>query len=456
MLDRAVAKGVLTAEAAAAARTESIPKRRRDFPQLAPHLADRTRASDPDQTIHRVSIDRDLQHSLEALLADRVSAMPPAVSAAIMVADHRTGEIVASIGSPGFSHESRHGFIDMSLAVRSPGSTLKPLIYGLAFENGIAHPESLVEDRPTSFGGYVPTNFDEGYYGTITVRKALQQSLNVPAVVLLDAVGPAQLLSRMRRAGMRTDLPPGKAPGLAIGLGGIGTRLVDLVALYAAMARGGEAIPLTTSGPLPEKGARVLAPGAAWQVTDVLAGAPAPVAASNGVLAFKTGTSYGYRDAWAVGYDGAHVIGVWIGRPDAAPVPGIAGIRTAAPMLFEAFNRLKPEAEPFAPPPSDVLTVTTAELPAPLRTVRGTGRTVAPGPEIAFPPNGARVAVGSGMLAMKVRAGRPPFTWLVDGVPVETMSLEREIAWRPDGPGFVGISVIDAAGEAARAQIFVE
>ena len=457
VLARAVDKGVLTAGAATAARTESLPSRRRDFPQLAPHLADRTRLADRERTIHRLSIDRDLQDSLERLLAARVTSMPAAVSAAILVADHRTGEIVASVGSPGLGFENRHGFIDMTEAVRSPGSTLKPLIYGLAFENGIAHPSSLIEDRPTSFGGYVPTNFDEGYYGTITVRHALQRSLNVPAVVLLDAVGPAQLLARMRRAGMRTELPPGKAPGLAIGLGGIGTRLTDLVALYAAIARGGEAVALTTEpAAAPGRGARVLARGAAWQVADVLAGAPAPVAASNGMLAFKTGTSYGYRDAWAIGFDGRHVIGIWVGRPDAAPVPGITGIRTAAPLLFEAFTRLKPRAEPFAPPPGGVLTVPTAELPAPLRQVRGTGRALATGPEIAFPPDGARVAVGGGVLALKVRAGRPPFTWLVDGVPVETQSLDREIAWRPGGPGFVGISVIDATGEAARTRVFVE
>ena len=137
-------------------------------------------------------------------------------------------------------------------------------------------------------------------------------------------------------------------------------------------------------------------------------------------------------------------------------MPRITGITTAAPLLFEAFTRLKPEAEPFAPPPGDVLIVSNAELPAPLREVRTPGRTADTGPEIAFPPDGARVAVGGGALALKVRSGRPPFTWLVDGRPVETQSLEREIAWRPQGPGFVGISVIDALGEAARARVFVE
>lgn len=456
VLARAVTKGVIEAEEAAAARTETVPTRRRDFPKYSPHLADRTRAADPASGVHRLTVDRRVQAALEALLRNRVAALPKAASAAIVVADHRTGEILASIGSPGLDFATRHGFIDMTRAVRSPGSTLKPLIYGLAFENGIAHPASLIEDRPTDFAGYVPTNFDEGYHGTITVRAALQRSLNVPAVILLDAVGPAQMLARMRRARMDVRLPPGKAPGLAIGLGGIGVTLTDLVQMYAGIARGGQAIALTTVPGDPTTGAQILKPGAAWQVGDVLAGVPAPVAGANGQLAYKTGTSYGYRDAWAVGFDGAHVIGVWVGRADAAPVPRITGIKTAAPLLFEAFTRLKPKAEPLPSPPGDVLTVGTAELPKPLQQVRAPGRVVATGPKIAFPPNGSRVAVGGGALALKVRAGRPPFTWLVNGVPVETQSLDREIAWRPDGPGFVGISVIDALGEAARARVFVE
>ena len=456
VLARAVAKGALDAGDAKAASTEALPKRRRAFPQLSPHLADRTRRAARETSVHQLTIDRTLQSGLEALVRARITALPKAVSAAIVVADHKTGQILASVGSPGLNFADRHGFIDMTRAIRSPGSTLKPLIYGLAFEGGVAHPSSLIEDRPTNFAGYVPTNFDEGYHGTITVRAALQRSLNVPAVVLLDAVGPAQMLARMRRAGMATRLPPGRAPGLAIGLGGIGTSLTDLVELYAAIARGGQAVTLTTTPGDTVTGARVMSAKAAWQVADILAGAPAPVTASTGQLPFKTGTSYGYRDAWAVGFDGNHVIGVWVGRADAAPVPKITGIKTAAPLLFEAFSRLKLKPDPLAAPPDDVLILSTAELPAPLARVRTPGNTAATGPEIAYPPNGARVTVGAGILALKVRAGRPPFTWLVNGQPIETRSLEREITWRPDGPGFVGIAVIDAMGDAARTRVFVE
>ena len=459
VLARAVKFGALDSGEARAAMTEPLPGHRRDFPRFAPHLADRVLAAADTQGAHRTPIDGDLQAGLEALLAERADQMPAAMSAALMVADHRTGEVLASVGSPGFDHGARQGFVDMTQAVRSPGSTLKPLIYGLAFEAGLAHPESRIEDRSIAFGRYVPTNFDDDYFGTVSVRTALQKSLNVPAVTLLDGVGPARLMARMRRAGARAELPPGKGPGLAVGLGGVGLRLTDLMAIYVAIARGGEAVALQDGSGIGAlvSPARVLDRGAAWQVADVLAGAPAPVAASNRQLAYKTGTSYGHRDAWAVGFDGSHVIGVWLGRPDAAPVPGITGIKDAAPLLFEAFSRLKAVPEPFAPPPEDVLIVSYSELPLPMREVHGPRGTVLDrGPKIAFPPDGARVERSGDLLALKVRDGAPPFTWLIDGRPVETMGMERETVHTVRGRGYVSISVVDAQGLSARTRVFVD
>ncbi len=458
VLARAVAEGALAEGDALAARREPVPTERRPFPALAPHLADRIVAQAPAAAVHRLTLSAGLQRRLEALVADRAGALPPGASAALLVADHATGEILASVGSPGLLAADRSGWIDMTQAVRSPGSTLKPLIYGLAFELGLAHPESLIDDRPITFGHWTPTNFDDDYHGTLSVREALQRSLNVPAVTLLDAVGPAQLLARMRRAGAPGLLPPGRAPGLAIGLGGIGLSLRELVQLYAAIARGGEGIALH-HGPErpPAPGARVLAPGAAWQVADILAGAPAAMASPAGQIAFKTGTSYGHRDAWALGFDGRYVVGVWVGRPDAAAVPGITGIAQAAPLLFEAFARLGPAPVPLRAPPPDVLTVGQAGLPPPLRHVRARGGGSGPiGPEIIYPPDGARVDLAGGMpLAVKIRNGAPPFTWLVNGSPVETGGIDREIATAA-ARGFVSIAVIDAGGRAARAQVTVE
>ena len=226
-----------------------MPDARRPFPMLAAHTAGAARPPRrPDIAIHHLTIDAACRAALESLAAERAEALSGSVSVAIIVADHRTGEILASVGSSGLFDEARDGFIDMTRAVRSPGSTLKPLIYGLAFEQGVAHPETLIEDGPVDFAGYDPENFDREFHGTVTMRRALQLSLNVPAIQLLEAVGPARLVARMRRAGATPVLSDISPPGLAVGLGGVGVTLTDLVAIHAAIGRGGQAVPLTLRG----------------------------------------------------------------------------------------------------------------------------------------------------------------------------------------------------------------
>src|SRR5262249_45452180 len=147
----------------------------------------------------------------------------------------------AHVGSPGYLDEDRRGAVDMTGAVRSPGSTLKPLIYGLAFEAGLAHPDTLIEDRPTRFGAYVPKNFDQDWHGMVPLRMDVAQSLNMPAVKVLVVLGPQKLLGRLAQAGITPVLPKGAEPSLAIALGGLGLKLSDLALLYAGLARGGEA-----------------------------------------------------------------------------------------------------------------------------------------------------------------------------------------------------------------------
>jgi penicillin-binding protein 1C len=456
-------RGIIDATEEAAARRELVPGARRLFPMLAAHAAERAVRARPDRGVHRLTFDADLQGRLEALAAERAAALGPKVSVAILVADHRDGQVRASVGSAGLLDEPREGFIDMTRALRSPGSTLKPLIYGLAFEAGIAHPESLIEDRPSGFSGYAPANFDRVFHGTVTVRRALELSLNVPAVQVLEAVGPARLVSRMRRAGAAPVLPDLSPPGLAIGLGGIGVRLADLVAIYAAIARGGRPVALTEDleASTPRLASRVLDEPAAWYLTSILAGAPAPANSSPGELAFKTGTSYGYRDAWALGFDGRHVVGVWVGRPDGASVPGLAGIDGAAPILIDAFARLGTRA-PLPPSPPGVLVTSSSRLPPPLRRVQGkTTGTEAGGPQIAFPPDGARVELGlsgaaDASLTLKVRNGTPPFAWYANGAPIGREPQARSTRWQPDGRGFATIAVVDARGQSNRVTVFLE
>lgn len=467
VLDRMVIAGVLGAEEAEAAMTERVPVARRDFPMLAAHLTERALAANPQESAIRLTLDRDLQASLEALARDRAAAFGPKLSMAIVVADHMSGAILASVGSPGLLEDERAGHVDMTLAVRSPGSTLKPLIYGLAFEEGLAHPSSLIEDRPTAFGAYAPQNFDGHFRGTVTMREALIESLNIPAIVSLDAVGPARLVARMKRAGVTITLPALSSPGLAVGLGGVGITLRDLVQLYAAIARGGAPVALrdgVVPTPPVNQGPPMLEPDAAWQVADILAAVPPPNNGSPGLVAYKTGTSYGYRDAWAVGFDGRHVVGVWIGRPDGTPVPGLSGISGAAPILFEAFTRIGPRRAPLKPQPSGVLVASTAELPPPLRRFRHPDEKVVTrdtGPEIAFPLEGVTVDLGiragdPSPLVIKVRNGAPPFTFFANGVPVGRSPFSRAESWQPDGAGFVTLSVVDSTGRSDRVTVFVE
>jgi penicillin-binding protein 1C len=467
VLDRAVIAGVLEPEEAEAAKTEPVPVARQDFPLLAAHLAEAAIRVDSNAPVHQLTVDRQRQIAYERLAADRAEAFGADVSVAILLVDHRTGEIIASVGSAGLLDLEREGFVDMTRAVRSPGSTLKPFIYGLAFELGLALPASLIEDRPTGFGNYAPVNFDGYYRGTVTIREALEQSLNVPAVVVLNEVGPALLVSRLRRAGAEPVLPDLTAPGLAIGLGGVGVTLRGLVGAYAAIANGGLPVALDDGIERPSRFAAllpVLDPISAWYVADILAGVPPPVTASIGRVAYKTGTSYGYRDAWAVGFDGRHAIGVWVGRPDGSPVPGLTGIGAAAPILFEAFDRIGAPTEPLLSPPAGVASLTTAQIPEPIRRFRVADATVIetdPLPEIFFPVDGARVDLGLGRgagnaLVIKVRNGSPPFTFLANGLPIARSDFAREESWLPDGPGFVTLAVIDGDGRSDRVTVFLE
>ncbi len=456
VLARATKDGIITADQARAAETEPVPTTRRPFPALAPHLSDRVIAAEPQIRRHQTTIDKPLQIALENLAAETVAGQGARLQVGIVIADHRTGEVLASVGSAAYTADQRQGFVDMTTALRSPGSTLKPLIYGLAFDEGLAQPETLIDDKPTDFSGYRPQNFDKQFRGTLRVREALQQSLNLPAVALTEALGPAKLLQALDRAQMKSALPAGQ-PGLAVALGGIGVTLEDMVQLYVAIARGGISRPLThMRNHDSQDGQRVITAASAWQVADILAGLAPPPGAPENRLAYKTGTSYGNRDAWAIGFDGANVIGVWMGRPDGTPVPGAFGADLAAPVLFQAFARLKPRLTPQPPPPPETLLVANAQLPQPLRHFRSRSAAFEPdanAPAIGFPPDGAEVELLAEGLMVRVEGGTAPFTWLANGTPVSTADQDRETVLADLGKGFFTLSVIDAEGRSARASV---
>ncbi len=470
VLVRGLQAGVFSQASVEAAQARPVPTARKRFPQLAPHVARETIVRSPRRESHRLTLDRDLQRALETLARDRAIALGPSHSLAILVVEHRTGDVIAHVGSAEFLDTARSGHIDMIKAIRSPGSTLKPIVYGLAFDAGLAHPETLIDDRPARFGTYAPRNFDKAFQGTVTVRDALQRSLNVPAVKMMHALGPMRFAARLERAGTPLALPKGGKPGLAVALGGTGIRLADLARLYAAIARGGEPVDLhyqrerelDLSAP---RNARLLSPVSAWYLSDMLSAAPAPTNATTGRIAFKTGTSYGYRDAWAVGFDGRHTIAVWAGRPDGMASPGLSGILTAAPILHDAFSRLGGQLEPLPRAPRGSVIATTADLPPPLRFFGAEGKDSrspsGTAPKIAFPPNGAEVALSSqtdsfSPLPLKAEGGRLPLTWFANGVPVNSQARKRIAFWQPDGGGFVKLTVMDRAGRTDSVTFKVE
>ena len=452
VLARAQAVGVIDADAARAAMRETLPAIRRPFPASAPHLADRLRTSEPERVVHRTTLDADLQAALEDLAEDALPGLPRHVTVAILVAHQDSGRVLASVGSADYTSDARRGFVDMTQALRSPGSTLKPLVYGLAFSDGMAHPETLLHDRPATFAGYAPRNFDNTFRGPVSAREALQASLNLPVVELTHALGPPRVMAALRQAGITAEVP-GDVPGLAVTLGGLGMNLEGLVQLYAGIARGGEALALAVVEGAAQPRAQLMTPEAAWHVGDVLSGAPRSARLPDWPLAFKTGTSHGHRDALALGFDGAHVVGVWAGRADGAPVPGMYGAEVAAPILFEVFARLgqRPVALPPAPP--GTLQAANAELPAHLRQLGARLVETEDAPRVTFPPDGAALEPLAGGILARVERGRAPFTWFANGAPVVRVSFEREERLELEGPGFVTLAVVDAEGRAARVQV---
>ncbi len=471
VLARMAEGGFIASGEVARAAAVSITARRLALPAFAPHLAQRVRQMRPRARIHKVTLSRPVQQALEQVASEAARRLGPGLSVAIMLADADTGDVLAEVGSAGLLEERRAGWIDMTGVPRSPGSALKPFIYALALEDGLVLPETLIEDRPASFDGYRPRNFDLTYQGDVSVRRALQLSLNVPAVRLLQATVPSRLLGRLHRAGVVPVLPQNKAPGLAIGLGGVGVTLKDLVQAYTVFANNGRAATLgdgATGTPSAASGRAMFSSVASWHVADILSGVAPPRGTARLPIAYKTGTSYGNRDAWSIGFDGRYVLGVWVGRADGAPVPDLSGITVAAPVLFDGFARSGLKLEPLPSAPAGAVRIEAADLPVALR------RFTAPdaglpqlGPHdaalhIVYPPDGAHVDLGlaSGKavqpLMLKLQGGRAPFRLLANGVPVAEPLRSRSGLWDARGVGFSRLSVVDARGRSASINVYLE
>jgi penicillin-binding protein 1C len=435
LLARAAGAGGVTAEERAAALGAAVPAGRQPMPRLAPHLArELARGAAPGSRI-ATTLDRDLQRAAERIAAEALRALPERASVALILAETATREVRALVGGA-FGAEGRAGMLDLTRAVRSPGSALKPFVYALAFEQGIARPESVLADLPLRFGGYAPENFDRGFAGRVTAADALRRSLNLPAVALLNEVGPIRFAALLKAAGAPPRLPPAAEPTLPLALGGAGMTLRGMVGLYATLGDGGRAAPLVVEPGAARERAPVLAPRIAAEVAALLVqgfpgGGPPGVA-------WKTGTSWGGRDGWALGLDARHVGGVWIGRPDGTPIPALTGRSLALPVLARGFALLP--AAPLSPRQVRPAPTAFAEPPDRLR--------------LLFPMPGAVLEEG-GPVTIRAAGGRRPLTFLVDGAPIAAERARREVGWTPPGPGQYRITVLDAEGAAARAEFRV-
>ena len=372
VLNRMAALGVWTRAEVHDAEIESVAARSLQSPLSAALLAERLHEQKPQARRITTTIDAELQRALEARVTAYLAHLPDRTSAALLVVDNATLEARAYVGSAAFADEQRLGHVDMVRAWRSPGSTLKPFLYGLALDDGLIDSESLLIDAPQSFGTYRPGNFEMAYNGPIGAAEALRLSLNVPAVDLIDRIGPTRFVARLANAGLTVRLPRGVDPNLSVILGGAGVRMEDLAGAYTALNRGGVAGRVRYRVNDPTTDRRVLSDGAAWIVRDILEANPRPGyspgtfdSGTRPRVAWKTGTSYGFRDAWALGATRRYTVAVWIGRPDGTPLPGQYGAVTALPLMFQVVDSLPRSAISAVPepPPS---TVTQAEVCWPL------------------------------------------------------------------------------------------
>jgi penicillin-binding protein 1C len=460
VLDKMIRAGGVTEAEAAEADGEPLPGRAA-FPALAWHAAgEMARAAPRHEASVLTTIDANLQARLEPLAAATARAQGPEDTAAILVVEIENRAVRGAVGSGGLTRPG--GWIDMTQAVRSPGSTLKPFIYGFAFDDGLAAPDTQMADAPKRFGDYQPENFDRMFRGKVTAREALANSLNVPAVELLEKLGASSFEARVDGAGVHLVRPHAYArtAGLALALGGVGVSLRDLAVLYAALGDGGVAKPLAwtqaeAARRPKQRGARLMRAEAADQVLAILRETPppvgsTPVALTRGrpAMAFKTGTSYGFRDALAAGIVGRYVVVVWTGRADGGARGGLTGRDAALPLLFDVADLLDTTVSaprPIAPP----------RAPQALARLEA----VSTGPRLIFPPDGATVQVdgfGAGSRGLVLAAGGEDLSWYVAGEPLKADPVSGRVIWRPATAGFYRIQVVDGEGRKASARVRVK
>ncbi len=360
-LQRLLAEHVFSAAEIQDALNEPLDIQRREPPAIAPHFANRMKATFPDDVVVHTTLDVAKQANVQMIAANKIRRlkMYGINNAAVLVVDNQTREVLVYLGSPDFGDKVSAGEVDGVRAVRSPGSALKPLIYGLAMDKGLITPKTMLNDVPINLGGYAPENFDRRYNGSVTAEKALINSFNVPAVKLLDRVGITPMVEKLKQAGFEQVRKDERKLGLSLILGGCGVRLEEMVGLYCAFANGGRfgSLRFIDESRMRNGGgdnsqfsipnSQLLSQGSTFMLAEILTQLNRPDVPNRLLgntklpkIAWKTGTSYGRRDAWSIGFNKRFTIGVWVGNFSGAGVPELVGADMATPLLFELFNAI--------------------------------------------------------------------------------------------------------------------
>jgi penicillin-binding protein 1C len=425
---------------------------RQKRPFAVPYLADQLRQSGSTGIAH-TTLDGNLQAELQALAKREANWLGSGADLAVLITRNSDRAVLGYLG--GTNYFSRFGMIDMVRARRSPGSALKPFIYGMALDDSLILPDTLIDDAPLRIADYAPHDFDRAFHGTVTATEALQQSYNLPAVALLDWIGPARFAAALRQAGAHLALP-GNAPAtLPLALGGVGISLWDMHTLYTGLGSQGMVAPLRILQTDPQSpGTAIMTRQAAAQICAMLRNAPVPdgVAADRvSRIAYKTGTSYGFRDAWALGTTPAFTAGIWAGRADGTPRPGAFAREVAAPILFKIFDLLPatPQAQDVPGQPDKSRAPSLLRLPG-----RGTQTGY---PRIVYPPPNAVLELHQATgLALEAQGGKPPYRWTVNGFPLPLTTPGMAPSWKPDGPGFTHLTLTDNAARSVEETVRVQ
>lgn len=465
VLDRFMEEDLFTTADLNRANSATIPGRHH-FTRLAPHLADRILRGRTSEISVTTTLDATLQSALEGLLTRHQNRLGPGITLAALVVSNSDNSIQAYAGSGDYLATDFPGQIDMIQAIRSPGSALKPFLYGLAFDSGWLHPQTLILDRPMPQANYAPDNFDRRFRGEITVAEALQRSRNLPAIRVINRLGPRYFVDSMTGIGTPLRLPRRREEiGPAVALGGLGITLQELTNLYSTLANRGDRRPLfwqQDGSRLPSH--RLLSAESAYHLTDILRASPRPRGFHHNDthLAFKTGTSYGYRDAWALGYNAKQTASVWVGRPDGGYTARLNGLNHAAPVLLEIFDLL-PETglQALLIPPAEMPYIASNQaLPKYLRRLHEPLPTQQPNrpepPRITYPLQESLITLRPDeALQIDTKGGVLPFNWLLDSRPLQLQHTTRQLLWKPQQPGFVEMTLIDAKGQSTQVGFYI-